>query len=446
MSVIPLRMVESKPVPEPVRALNEYAAKVLLPARKYYAAIVATKRAIHVTPNSRELWSNLGSYYWNLQAYDEAEAALRRALQIDLNYAVAHNNLALVLASQGRFEEAEQSFTRALAIDPDYLGCRWDRSLFWLALGRYEQGFKEYETRIPFRKEEGRRVYPEFAAPVWQGESLAGKSVYIASEQGLGDTILFSRFLPWVASEAAKVYVCCSDQMISLLWEFRHIVELLPEGVPVPETDFSCVMGSLPHRYDVTAETIPADPGLIRKRVEIQQEIGPIELPQPDGPSPLRIGLCWTGNPAQDRNGERSVPLEDLMQLAAHPQIWAYSLQVGSGESDLERICAGSIVHNLGPQLRNRGLAAAGTAMLGMDVVITCCTAIAHLAGALGVPCWVMLCNDPYWLWMHERDDSPWYPSLTLFRQEKPGDWKPVVARIYERLEIMLERRMLRRG
>ena len=445
MNVIPFKSGFA-PVHDAVREINELAATQLLPARKYHAAIAATKRAIHVTPTSRELWTNLGSYYWNIQEYEEARAALQRALCIDPDYAPACCNLALVMASMQRHTDAERLFNRALEIDPDYLGCKWDRSLFRLARGDYEQGFAEYETRIPFRKQQGKRVYPEFEAPFWNGEDLTGKSIYVASEQGLGDTILFSRFLPWLAQQAAQVYVCLSQPMTSLLWEFRDLITLLPEGIPIPKTDYAMVMGSLPHRYGITLETIPDDPGLILKRVQGYHETSAIKLPAPEGPNPLRIGLCWTGNPEQDRNDERSIPFELMLGLVANPQVWGYSLQVGAGEADVYRAGAKQLINDLGPELRGRGLTAAGAVMLDLDLVITCCTSIAHLAGALGVPCWVVLCNDPYWLWLQGRSDSLWYPSLRLFQQPEPGDWRSVMAEVQSELNRLLEQRILRHG
>jgi hypothetical protein len=165
-----------------------------------------------------------------------------------------------------------------------------------------------------------------------------------------------------------------------------------------------------------------------------QMRIGKADVPSPLGPDPYKVGICWTGNPHQDRNGERSIPLELMLKLAEHPNVWLYGLQVGSGQADIERLGARDLICDLGPQLKERGLTVAATAILQMDLVITCCTSIAHLCGALGVQAWVVLCENPYWVWMHNRSDSPWYPSLRLFRQHKTDDWTGVMSEVRDEL------------
>ena len=140
-------------------------------------------------------------------------------------------------------------------------------------------------------------------------------------------------------------------------------------------------------------------------------KIGPAEIPKPLGPDPYKVGIVWTGNPGQERNAERSIPLELLLPLAEHPNVWLYGLQAFHGRDEIERLGASDLICDLGGQLEKRGLTVAATALLQMDLVITCCTSIAHLCGALGVEAWVMICKNPYWVWMRERTDSPWYPS-----------------------------------
>lgn len=427
-----------RPVHEAVKELNEIA---LMRGAKYehvVTGIIELKRAIAVTPGSWEMWNNLGSLLWKHREYDEAIACIDRALTFG-DYAEAQHNKALVLESMGRFDETETCFERALALNPNYLNAKWCRSMMRLMLGDYERGFEEYEARIPFRQREGKPVYPKFPAPYWQGEHIRNKRIFCCIEQGIGDTILFSRFLPWLQNQVlpqGRVYLCCAHEIMVLLWNFvmEGIVEYVPEGTSIPACDYSVVTGSLPWHSRCTLETLPSDPGLIRQRVDEQIRIGKADVPKPLGPEPFKVGICWTGNPEQDRNDERTIPLELMLTLAEHPRVWLYSLQVGPAQADIGRLGAKDIICDLGPQLKERGLTVAATAIMQMDLVITCCTVIAHLCGALGKEAWVVLCKNPYWVWMHERSDSPWYPSLRLFRQTQTDDWRSVIQQVRDEL------------
>jgi hypothetical protein len=455
MSIIKLPTKGGKqfrPVHEAVSELNQIAlargAK-----RHLVTAIIEGKRAVAVSPRSKELWSNLATYFWAARKYDEAMACIDRALRIGPEFHKAFHNKGLVCESLGRFDEAEECFAKALAADPGYLNVKWCRSMMRLSLGDYARGWEEYELRIPFRKSEGKELYPKFPAPYWQGEDIKGKKIFCCIEQGIGDTIMFSRWLIWLKQQVGptvfggKIYLCCAHELMVLLWEFqlRGILEFVPEGVPIPKCDFSVVTGSLPFHAKCTLETLPPDPGLIRARTAVQMRIGPAAVPKPLGPDPFKVGICWTGNPAQERNDERSIPLELLLTLAEHPNVWLYSLQAGPGQADIARLGADDIICDLGPQLKDRGLTVAATALMQMDLVVTCCTSIAHLAGALGINAWVLLCKSPYWVWLRDRSDSPWYPSLRLFRQTTTDDWNGVVGTARDELiDIVDARRNLK--
>jgi hypothetical protein len=435
-----------RPVHEAVKELNEIALMRAENYRYIDTAVVEMKRAIRTTPNSQEAWSNMGSLLWKKREYEEALACFDRSMSFGTDFAPAHHNKALVLESLGRVEEAEASFAKAIAIEPDYINAKWCRSMMRLALGDYERGWPEYEERIPYRQKQGKRLYPVFPAPYWKGEPVDGKSIFASVEQGIGDTIMFSRWLPWLKEQVGPnghVYLCCEHQMIVLLWEFvsAGIIEYVPEGVPIPECSYSVVLGSLPWHARCTLDNLPADPGLIKKRARTQMRIGKADIPTPLGPDPYRVGICWTGNPEQDRNGERSIPLELMLTLAEHPHVWLYGLQVGTGQADIERLGAKDLICDLGPQLKQRGITVAATAIMQMDLVITCCTSIAHLCGALGVKAWVVLCENPYWIWMHNRSDSPWYPSLRLFRQHKTDDWRGVMQQVRDELIDLVDAR-----
>jgi hypothetical protein len=443
MSVVKL------PARRRTRAVHQAVHKLNLNAvergklRHTAVAIVEAKRAVAIEPTSKELWSNLATFFWNARQYDEAMACCDRALALDPEFHIAFFNKALICEGLGRFSEAEGYFTRALIAKPtdelaeDGSNIKRCRGMMRLSLGQYAEGFADYEARIPYTRAIGKNTYPHFPAPYWDGEAgLKGKRVFACIEQGIGDTILFSRFLPWLKNRignAGKLYLCCAHELMVLLWEFSDIVEWVPEGVPIPLCDYSVVLGSLPHFSGCTMENLPFDLGYIRRRADTQLRIGRADVPDAPDPDAYRVGICWTGNAAQERNDERTIPLELMLSLADHPHVWLYSLQA-QGSTDLQRLGANDIVFDLGPQLKSRGLTVAATAILQMDLVITCCTSIAHLAGSLGVEAWVVLCETPYWVWGRDRCDSAWYPSLRLYRQSRTDDWKEVMGRVRDDL------------
>lgn len=421
-----------------VLEMNDFAAIELGERRLYKTAIIAAKRAIKVTPNSRELWSNLGTFFFNTRQFDQAEACYMRAISIDPDYAIPYCNLALVYGATRHFDLAMEYYSLAEQRDANYMAVQWNRSLLLLRHGYYERGFKEYEIRIPYKKHKERAVYPKMPAPLYNGEPLLGKSIYVVGEQGIGDTIMFSRFLPWLHEQGCKIYLCVSLHVCGLLWNFRDMVEFIPEGVPVPKTDYSMVMGSLPHWAGATMENLRPDPGLILERVESYAENSPFPLPQPQGPDPFRVGIVWRGNPEQDRDEERSVPFNLMARVAENPRVWVHSFQVGPASSEIGQAGADKLIFDLSPSLQQRGLVGCGAALLKMDLLITSCTMIAHLAGVLGIPCWVMLCYDAYWPWLVDRDDSPWYPNTRLFRQPTPDDWATTMINVLQELETKL--------
>jgi hypothetical protein len=439
VQLTPRRMV---PVHRAVQELSDDAATVLFKARKYKAAIAMGKRAIAATPNSRELWTNLATYYWHDGQHAEALACAERACRIDITYSLAHLDRALSLESLGRNEEADDAFDTALncASGSKHVeGIKWNHALFLLATGRLDEGFAEYEVRIKHRTNpDGTPVYGTFAKPYWQGEPLAGKRIAIVSEQGIGDTILFSRYIPWIVGQCEKAYLCTRHDVARLMWGFNDIATFFPDGVAIPPVDYMVAMGSLPHYYQKQAGfVVVPDPGIISKRVTQVAEGEPFEVPEPGYPDAIKVGICWSGNPDMERNEERSVPLDMLVDLASDPRVFLYGLQAGPARNDIYKFGFEQLVLDMGDRLMRSGLASLGHALRQMDVVVTACTSVAHLAGALGIPAIVMLCKTPYWVWMQDRADSPWYPSLKLIRQSKYGDWTSVIEGVRHELNLI---------
>lgn len=398
---------------------NECVASLIKTGKAQAAAVLAC-RALGVAPHSYDLWSNLGAALWAMRSYDQALDALERALTYAPNHPLVLGNLALVYEGMGDVPRAEKYFELALANTPEVHSVRWNRALMRLRRGDYERGFAEYDSRI----DNGHYHYSKLAASRWQGE--LGKTIYVEIEQGVGDVIMFSRFLPWLAERSECVYLRACPLTRPLLAAMP--VTMVDE---VPQTDYATYLGCLPQWYGLDADNIPPDPGFIRRAVEASPEL---DIPQPGAPG-VKVGIAWSGNPNGELNEERSVPFRSMMTFGQSPRVWLYSLQVGDAAREVETYGAHNFVHDMSGVLLEGGFLATGRAILNCDLVITCCTSIAHLAGALSVPCWVMLSREPYWPWLiGESARSAWYPSVRLFRQSTIGDWAPVIAAVQEEL------------
>jgi hypothetical protein len=391
------------------------------------SALSMLRRALALSPHQAETWSNIGLVMWRLGRIDEAGAALRRAVDLHPERADFHGNLGVYSGAIGQAETAERHLQEASQINPDNLAPAWDLSLLYLRNGDWERGLRCYDIR---REHRGPKLYPEMPAPLWHGEDLDGKTLYVQSEQGIGDRLLFSRYLAWIKQRwpTCTLITSLSDSLHNLFWEFRHLLTLLPNGVPWPEhIDYAVWLCSLPEVHGTTVDNVPPDPGLLRKRILIGRKDTRVNLPQPVLPS-LKIGITWTGNPEQARNSDRSIPLEMLLPLTEDTRLSFYSFQCSPGNKDLERLCTSDLICDLSPGIEKEGWVGTGMALMEMDLLITVCTSVAHLAGAIGIPTWTMLCADPYWIWTRSETTTPWYPdSMRLFRQRTLGVWQPVI-------------------
>lgn len=401
--------------------LNNYSV-TCKEQKNFHAAKVALKRAIALHPNASILWGNLGVILWNLNEFIEAEKALKHALTLIPDHeketviASPYANYGLLCASLQRWDEAEDLFKKAIAIEKEKLNPQWDYACMLLEKGDWERGLDAYEVRLPFKN------FPKFPFPMWNGEDLNNKTIYIQSEQGMGDRILFGRYLFWLKEKYpnARIIFLSDSPGVSLFWEFKeqNIVEFLPIGVPYPKADFGIYLLSLPKFHGSRPDNIPKDPGLIKKRILPYAKY--CNLPQPHTKS-LKVGIAWTGNPEQDLNLFRTIPFELMLSLAENPNVTLYSLQVGDGTETIKKFNAGEIICDLAPDLKT--YVQTGQTMMHLDLVISCCTSVLHLAGALDIPAWGILPSNPYWVWLTDRSDSIWYPSVKLYRQKTPGNW-----------------------
>jgi len=387
------------------------------------AAREALRRAVALDPLHAPSQLNLGNACADLDDLDASEHHIRAALACDPALVEAHASLGFVLTSQGRLAEAIAACDAAIALRPDFVQAHWNLATAALLAGDFARGFAEYEWRK--RHDRFRRDFVDLPGPVWTGDDPAGRTILVHAEQGLGDTIQFARYLALIAARGGQAVLACERPLLPMLATLPA-ASVVPKDAPLPRYDAWIDQMSLPHVFATRPETIPsaagylhADPGRTerwRKRL-------------PDG---AKIGLAWAGNPAHSNDRRRSLSPDAVARLLSVCGSGAVNLQVGAraGESGL-------------PDFSSLLTDYAETAALvaNLDLVLTVDTSVAHVAGALGVPCWVMLPFAPDWRWMLGRDDTPWYGSLRLFRQPAPGDWHGVIAAVAAALPPVIARR-----
>ncbi|MDA8428600.1 MAG: tetratricopeptide repeat protein, partial [Geobacteraceae bacterium] len=329
-------------------------------------------------------------------------------------------NLGYVLGEQGRSQEAFQCYDAVLAEFPDCAEARYNRAAHLLRAGDYITGFAEYEARFTAMQNVDQRAYPQ---PRWDGSPLNGRSILVYAEQGLGDAIQFSRYIPFLAALGARVVLEVQPSLVSLLASIKGLERVVVKSDIPPATDVHIPLLSLPHLFATTLATIPADvPYLVPPRHLIEQWRTRLA----NGPSGQRIGLAWAGKQTPYPN--RSCPPEYLAPLFDLDGIRHYSLQLGEQDRlPLPTELAAKVI-DLTDGIKD--FADTAALIANLDLVITIDTAVAHLAGALGRPVWVLLPHAADWRWLEGRDDSPWYPTMRLFRQPQPGAWSAVINEV----------------
>ncbi|HLZ83753.1 MAG TPA: tetratricopeptide repeat protein [Caulobacteraceae bacterium] len=407
-------------------------AAPLLALKRPADALEACDRALALRPGEPGYHNSRGLALNALRHYTEALAAYQRAIALRADFAEALNNRALVLVKLGRQDEAMASLEAAIAARPDYAAPRFGRAVAWLLDGRFDEGWREYEWR--------RRRGPPPAPPLddarqWRGEDLAGRTLYVHREQGLGDTIQFARYVKALGEGGARVAFSVQGPLKPLLRQLEPAVAVLGDGEAPPPFDVHCPLLSLPLAFGTTPETIPSPEGYLRadeaRTARFAARLGPRGRP--------RVGLAWSGNPEHDNDHNRSIPFRLLGPLLGADADFA-CLQDAVRPSDTEAFTSAGRVGFHGGELKDFADTAALVAM--MDLVITVDTSLAHLAGALGRPVWILLPFVPDWRWMRDRPDSPWYANARLFRQPRIGDWDSVVEAVRREMAIRLDLRL----
>jgi tetratricopeptide (TPR) repeat protein/glycosyltransferase involved in cell wall biosynthesis len=379
-------------------------------------------RVLTLEPNFAEAHTNLAS---TLREQGDFTAAINHAqIAIALNpsFANGYASLGLIYRQQGNLEQAIASYNQALALNPNDVETHWNRALVWLLAGDFRQGFAEYEWRW---QRPHRRPRP-FSQPLWDGGDLHGRRILLHAEQGFGDTIQFIRYVALVAERGGQVIVECQEPLLRLLQTMTGIDQLVARDSALPEFDVHASLMSLPGIVGTTLATVPATVPYLTppdSDLRLTAAIGT-----------LKVGLVWSGSRTNQNNHHRACPPHELRPLLAVPGISYYCLQKEKSATEWAELTEGGAeVQDLSPLLSDFAETAAAIAQL--DLVITVDTAVAHLAGALGKPVWLLLTFAPDWRWMLHRQDSPWYPTMRLFRQSTPGDWAGVIQRVVTTLE-----------
>jgi Flp pilus assembly protein TadD len=415
--------------PDDPDVLNDRAIS-LSDQGRYEEAAAVYRAALKVRPGFVEVHNNLGNALRQAGRLEESLASYGEALRLRPDYAEAHNNLGIALRTLGRHDEAAECYTRALRLRPGYVDAHVNRSMAWLRAGRFELGWPEYEWR--WKKPEA--APPTFVQPPWNGAPLGGRAVLLHTEQGSGDTLQFIRYALLVRARGGRVFVSCPGPMIPLLSRCCGIDRLVPKGAPLPEFDLHAGLMSLPGIFHTELASIPADVPYLYADEELAGDWRRRLAAVPG----FKVGVVWQGNPKFPSDQTRSFPLWALAPLAAVPGVSLVSLQVAHGTDQLRGV--DFPVLDLGDELtRAPGMFMdAAAAVRNLDLVLACDTALAHLAGGLGAPVWVALPYSPDWRWLVGRADSPWYPTMRLFRQPSFDDWGTVFRRMAGALEERL--------
>ncbi len=417
--------------PADAEALSNLGA-VFNTARCHEAAEAACRQALMARPGYWAALANLGMSLHRQQRYDEAVAAYVASLRANPGNSSACTNLAVSLNEQWRMAESLRMHDAAVRLAPQDAEVRNNRALAWLMAGDFERGFAEFEWRwrAPAMKPH------DVPGEQWRGEPPAGRKILLHDEAGFGDTLQFVRYAPLLAARGARVLLQVQPPLVRLMRQsFPGVAEVFGRGEALPDYDLHCPMLSLPHGFRTRIDTVPSDtPYLLVDQAAASRWRWRLDEASLDQ---AYIGLVWAGASRPDMpdafamNRRRSLTLSQFAPLADVPGVRFVSLQLNA---KAEAVPPGMAM--LDPMAEMADFADTAALVANLDLVIAADTAVAHLAGALGRPVWVLSRYDACWRWLAGRQDSPWYPSLRFYRQPRPGDWDSVLSAVREDLRM----------
>jgi tetratricopeptide (TPR) repeat protein len=398
--------------------------------RRFDEALASYDRALALRPDDAEALSNRGHTLHTLNRFEAALASCDHALALRPDYAEAHYNRSVTLRALRRFDEALASCSRALAVRPNYAEVHFNEACCRLVTGDFDRGWEKTEWRWDIGP--SKNANRNFVQPLWTGsDETAGKTILLHAEQGLGDTIQFCRYAPRVAERGARVILEVQKPLHELMSTLPGAAQIVSRGDPLPDFDLHCPLLSLPRAFATRLETIPRKTPYLRASPQAvtdwNDRLGARNRP--------RIGLAWSGNPTHLDDHNRSIGLSLLLPLLNLDATYV-SLQrdVRIGDATVLKGCS-NLLH-FGEELKNFSDTAA--LISNLDLTISVDTSAAHLAGALAKPVWVLLAFAPEWRWLLDREDTPWYPTARLFRQDDTRDWAGLIARVHAALRELV--------
>lgn len=396
-------------------------------------AIACFEKLLEIEPARTEALFALGAALGSIDREDEAIDCYRKVLQIEPDHVYTLNNLGLLLKEQGEIEQAMDTYRSAIEISPDLAGPHWNLSHVLLLTGDFEAGWKEFEWRL--RKDDWQKAnFRSCKAPLWKGESFAGKTLFIHDEQGLGDTIQFARYLPMVKALGGDIIFETQEALIGLFKDFPGIDRLIPrsaDGVLPTDMDFYVPLLSLPAIFNTTLDTIPDTVPYLHADAD-KTRYWRERLKGPE----FKVGIVWAGGPKLSNDLNRSCRLSQFEPLAKIIGVRVIGIQKGKAAEQVDDLRAGIEMVNYGPELED--FTDTMDLIENLDLVISVDTAVAHLAGAMGKPVWILLPFSPDWRWFLKRSDTPWYPSMKICQQKNKGDWASVFDRVRKDLYALV--------
>lgn len=389
-------------------------------------AAAAYRTALGFTPDDPGLLSNLGIVLQDQDQYAEAMDCFRRAIARQPDSATAHLNLSVSYREEMLIEQSVSSARAAVRYDPQLAAAHTALAVGLLMQGNYQEGLAEYEWRS--RMPDFPSPRRDFTSPVWDGSDLTGRTLLVHDEQGVGDALQFVRYVPLLRERGIDVVLECNSQLVRLLSAMPGVDRVIGRFQPLPPHDAHISLLSLPYLLGARIDNVPAAPYLAAEPGLRAQWAGKLS-----GYKGLKVGLVWAGNPEFKADRLRSPGLAVVRPLLDTAGVSFFGLQKGPGRKDLET--AGPLPDSfvdLGPEIGD--FADTAAIMANLDLIITSCTGPAHLAGGLGRPTWTMLPFSPDWRWLATGEDTFWYPCMRLFRQEKRGEWAPVIGRVADAL------------
>jgi tetratricopeptide (TPR) repeat protein len=414
--------------PDLVEALTN-RGNALNGLKRYAGALASYDRAIVCQPTHAGAHYNRGTTLHEMRRYDEALASYDRAIALQPDYPEAFSNRGATLWELKRHDEALASYDHAIALQPEFPEAHWNAASLRLLTGDFDRGWAEYEWRWKYRTMA--LAKRNFAQPLWRGEPIERKTILLHSEQGLGDTIQFCRYVPLVAERGARVILEVDKRLRELMSSLNGAAQVMSAGDVLPEFDLHCPLLSLPRAFHTLLETVPSHTPYLHAPTE-QLTKWNTRLGPKRG---LRVGLIWSGNPAHHRDQARSIEFGALTPLLNTGATF-FSLQKDIRPDDAAALARRQDVIQVADEFADFSDTAAVMAQL--DLIISVDTSTVHLAGALGRPVWILLPYLPDWRWLLDRDTSPWYPTARLFRQDETRRWDSVIPRVQAALSEMI--------